>query len=213
MNRLYKSHPNMSDDRFASTKQDQKTVDPAQVFVLLDTDVSVAVKYGKIFIKYLVELTDPQCPTEPSNLGGFTFQSNVLSNNSTKPINTSGAAIAVDNNILSGIENLPGISLPTATLARFARDFTGPVSTILTGTGIASYPSIYVGTDPNTAAGSAGDVVQPSSGAVTAAAGVQAIVNRYITAKAGEYLKINTPNATTLTNFLMAAGGSATGLI
>lgn len=68
MNRLYKSHVTMSDSRFATTTQDEKTIDAAQVFIA--NDVGSNLTLGKLWVDYEVDLMTPQPPTLPLPSGG-----------------------------------------------------------------------------------------------------------------------------------------------
>lgn len=225
MNRLYKSHVIMSDDRFSQTTQDQKTIDAAQVFVLTDdTQSNGAQQYGKLFVEYEVELTEPQMISEPTNLGGATYNGfygggNVV-NNSTKPIsaifsnvNNPGdinPAIKIDPGLAVSLLNIAELNFPTATLLQFAKDWEGILSSKIVGTGIASDVRLFrtpFTSNPNDPAGVNDVELSQSLSSVVNIGGNAAMSTLKGIFKAGDYLKIMTPNATTLTQFFLELGG------
>jgi hypothetical protein len=217
MNRLFKSHACMSDSRFASTTQDVKTIDVAQLFVMLDTTLLAAYKYGKLFTKYSIEFFNPQAPTELINLGGSSFFSTSASitANSVTPIAaasvwTSGLTSKVsDPNVLVFPNALPDLTYPSAVIGRFAKDYNGILNMRTDGSVITSGQQAYVGSNPNTAAGGVGDVLQVNTdmgGAI--GIGSTAVMNAIkIAAKAGDYLKVQTPTSATLSKLAIELGG------
>jgi len=216
MNRLYKAHPNMTDERFATTTQDEKTIDAGQLFVALDTSDLPAKKYGKLFVRYVVDLTQPQQITEPSNLGGFSFNAvnATITSNSPVPF-TAAQPVAqwrVDSNLITEAANLLNLVYPNATMARFNRDYNGIISAYTSGTGINSNPTFYVGSDSSTNAGTGDDVSQPVTlPGITNASNTVATASFRIAALAGQYLKMRSPTYSALTGLISeVAGISAT---
>jgi len=129
LNRLYKAHPNMDDSRFASTSQDQKTIDAGQLFVGTD---SVIGTLGKLWVDYDVTLINPQPVTlPPPNAGGLYSTSTTVSNTTTPyaaaPLTTTQAdpLVAVQSNSLM---------YPTSTPYQVLKPFAGDVTSYATGT-------------------------------------------------------------------------------
>lgn len=201
MNRLYKSHAMMGDERFATTKQDQKTIDPAQVFVCIDSSDTTNFKYGKLFVTYDVELTEPQSPTEASNTGGFSNALQITGTSlSTSPFPSANGLPQWKKDpgvIVPGI-SLPEITYPSATIGRFMKDCEGVLSNRTSGTGLGTGPVFYTGTDPNTPAGSPGDTYLPFTSIGRVGDTTNAISSLSLTALAGQYLKMQNPQFTTL---------------
>jgi hypothetical protein len=215
MNRLFKSHACMSDSRFATTTQDLKTLDVAQLFVMIDTTLQAAYKYGKLFVRYKIEFFNPQAPTELINLGGaglYTTSAS-LAPSTTTPIVASSfwtgglTNFKSDPNVLVQGGSLSGIAYPGAVVGRFAKDYNGILASRQNGTTISSSPAFYVGTDPLSAAGAGGDVAQTLIAGALNATATQVLNNYAITAKAGDYLKLATGAAATLTNLGFDLGG------
>jgi len=69
MNQRYKTHACMSDLRFQTTNQDEKTIDVAQVYIASDYGTIGNMVLGKLIVEYCVELMIPQIPTESSGTG------------------------------------------------------------------------------------------------------------------------------------------------
>lgn len=228
MNRLFKSHVIMSDTRFATTTQDQKTIDPCQVFILTDDNTVGAFVYGKLFVEYEVELTEPQMVTEPTNLGGGVFSANnpsipqtVLSNNSVRPISSVftnvnnptqvNPSLRFDEGLASPVINLDGIGYPTATIARFARDWEGLLQLKGNGSGIASNYRFFKAlatANPNDSAGAVGDVeLLNTAASIINSSGTSISQTLSGAFKTGEYLKILTPNATTIGQVILNLAG------
>ena len=209
MNRLYKGHPCMSDIRFSTTKQDQKTIDPAQVFVCVDTDNNAAFKFGKIFIEYDIDFFDPQNPSESPTLGGFSSSlGSFITGGSTKPI--SGAqnltAWKIDQSTITPTTSIPEVTYPSAVLGRFNKDFEGLLATQLKGTGLGAAANYYVGSDPLGSAGSGDDTLISLASLVnTAATLIQG--QGKMSALAGQYLKFSTPGWATFSEIDATLGG------
>lgn len=226
MNRLYKSHVIMSDDRFITTTQDQKTIDPCQVFVLTDdTSNNGATQYGKLFVEYEVELTEPQVVTEPTNVGGLTYDANYggtfILNNSARPITgiyvnnndplSVNPAFRVDPGLALPVNQCTSVNFPTATLCQMMRDWEGIITTKLVGTGFGSAPQLFktsFSNNPNDQAGVNDTAIgQSLLGSVVNAGGSQMMTQFKASLKTGDYLKILTPNASSLASFLLELGG------
>ena len=209
MNRLYKSHAMMSDTRFETTNQDQKTIDPAQVFVCIDTADSNPYKFGKLFVIYDVELTEPQSPTEAPNSGGF---SNALMVTGSSMSTTPFASLnglpqwKLDPGVITPGANLPELLYPTATIGRFIKDCQGTITNRATGTGFGSTGNFYVSPNPNTPAGSAGDTPLSLSSLGAVGDTFNMMKNVSVGALAGQYLKMSNPQFTTLTANLIDFG-------
>jgi len=211
MNRLYKGHPCMSDLRYASTNQDQKTIDPAQVFVCVDSDAGSAFKYGKIFIEYEVEFFDPQNPSENPSMGGFVAAPtpSSISVNSSSPISAVQNLLnwRIADNVLTPTTSLPEVTVyPTAVLGRFARDYQGVLDDYLAGTGPANATSYYLGSDFSTPAGTGNDTLVNMQSLVNTAGTLIRGTGR-ISALAGQYLKVKTPTWTTMSGIQGTASG------
>jgi hypothetical protein len=223
MHRLYKSHAIMSDDRFETTDQDSKTVDCAQVHILLDTETTLAMKFGKLIVKYIVELTEPQNPTEPSNKGGLIVKrGNNLTVSSVQPftaaIPVKGAVgydvsngIASDPGVLRPLINmLPnGVTFPNATIGQFIRDYQGSMNLIQTGTGMTSFPKVFVGPlkNLNLPADIADDVEQSMDSSFQFSNAADFRSKYDIIAKAGDLLRLESGSGTTITGLQAIMGG------
>ena len=215
MNRLYKSHAIMSDARFATTDQDTKTVDCAQVFVCIDTGDTVVAKYGKLFIEYEVELTEPQSPTESIIDGGFSSQigaSSTLAQNSLAPIASAAQLVLKsDNNILKPANEILTTTYPTAVIGQFARDFSGLVNSQVgaTAAGLTSGLNLYLSKNPG-AVNTAVDQLVPTYGSQVLNSGSTLADRMFkLEASAGDFLKFQTPNANGPVTAGFAAGGLA----
>jgi hypothetical protein len=131
LNRAYKSHFTMSDSRFASTTQDEKTIDAAQLFVAYDADT--VSNWGKLWVSYEVELNTPQTPTLSPNTGNLELQINSLNTNvagNAPPLSGSVRQTVVQN-VNDPILNLSGYGLDGFSIGTFVRDFNGTVTTNL----------------------------------------------------------------------------------
>lgn len=216
MNRLFKSHANMSDARFASTDQDQKTIDSAQVFICADLAGNTsAVTIGKLFVDYIVELTEPQAPTDPADQGGallgFTTQ-----NNTTTPILNGAALNAISNfpeEVVTPISNLDKATFPNATILKFARDYKGVLDLANYGAGITgSVPQVAVGPaeNLNLAFGAAGDTALTGSAYMLPLTSSTLGRSTYrIEALAGQLLRLGTTGTSGINtmNFLLGGNG------
>lgn len=230
MNAMYKAHTNMSDTRFASTSQDQKTVDCAQVFVCTDSNLTAKV-LGKLVTHYVVEFWGPQAPTEPVNEGGMKIaminSAGNLQSNSTKPfVNGIGMSLGYqqgDTNtedILSPAVNLPGqipFTLPTAVIGKFVRDYQGVVDTVLgcTTTSGNQKPNFFISKAGNPKSGLntvAGDpttdllVPQKVDWPINTNTD-NPIQKLFINAQKGDLLKVATQAASGLQSLQMLFGG------
>jgi len=191
LNRLYKSHVVMSDGRFGLTAQDEKTIDPAQVFIC--TDCPTASNNGKLFVEYVVELMIPQTNTETPGIGGF-MQLPVAS--TITPIQ--GVPLVNRQSVKEPILKVSSV-FPTSIVGQFTKDFEGVFTTNMGGTGITTAPSVKVSKDSSPSYAAEGNVFNS----------VQTIINGTasnvfsqipIKALAGEFLKLNVGDATTLSN-------------
>jgi hypothetical protein len=140
-NAAYKQHFNMDDVRFATTAQDQKTIDCAQ-FSLCSDNAVASKTIGKLWVDYTVILRTPQPVTFPPNQAGGAFYSKIggLITGVSNPLTTNTrVALAVDT-IESGLlKNLPvDPPSPAQNFAMFAEDFKGIMTTVVAGTGLAS---------------------------------------------------------------------------
>jgi hypothetical protein len=223
MNRLYKSHVNMSDERFNTSAQDEKTIDCAQVFCCIDPGTNAATRYGKLFVIYDVDLTEPQAPTDPDNLGGASTQTTNVSaglygpSGSSKPILNSNVIQSAnsksDVGLFTFLPDLTEIPVPTATVGQFARDFVGDLILKRVGTGLSTSNAFYIGTDPLTDAGTGTDLPVPNSttfGGVTNTALTDNITIKNVAAKAGEYLKMTAGVYTTMGQLAIQLAGVGT---
>lgn len=216
MNRLYKHHTCMSDERFATTKQDLKTIDPAQVFIAIDT-VSTTVPPGKIFLDYDCEFFEPHAPTEPINQGGAVFSyAAAITPNSTLPFSSDLATYLQESSPLFETQAelflKNEVAYPSAVIGKLLKDASIYLDLEMNGTVLNNIggTALYRSLNPLSAAGSAGDVVI-------------GLVRDYITnsgqtkqsrsyklpdGMAGEYIKMATTTATTLTSALLNVGGT-----
>jgi hypothetical protein len=149
MNRAYKSHFVMSDPRFSSTNQDEKTIDAAQLFIAADSDG--ASNWGKLWVEYEVELSIPQTPVittaEDGALVGVSSGLPVVAGQSFS--NTASSVTLVQNIEQPLVKAVENGSVPSSELVEFLRDWSGRASFIFNGTtgqatSMASYPGIYL---------------------------------------------------------------------
>jgi hypothetical protein len=219
MNRLYKSHVCMSDARFASTAQDFKTVDAAQIFICTDHLGSTGV-IGKLLVDYEVEFFNPQAPTDPLQYGGAQLTQdspNVVNAATLAPIAAGVAAYTTDREEIVPILKFPGTDgSATPCVAQFLRDYSGLLEVVQQGSGIGINP-------PNTAGGinafldkvtgpvSAANIVLPALAglpSIVDGAGTKRIDNfRIANAKAGDFLKVYTATNTTLNDLKIQIAG------
>jgi len=155
MNRNFKAHFTMDDVRFNNTTQDQKTIDPGQVFLAADTSSSLAV--GKVWVNYECDLFTPQTPIITPQVGGANWNINSVAVDNTPangPLRTPSTIVAAQNNANDPILDLSSFAtnaggLQRNVIGRFLRDFQGNVSlsaaSPTTGflQGANYYPSLY----------------------------------------------------------------------
>lgn len=138
LNRLYKAHTCMDDQRFSTTSQDQKTIDPAFFSVAVDFDNTDAFNdrtLGKIYVEYTVEFFEPQHSTFPIDLGGAGTNktqgfNNTLATRKTKPFtNTLVGTVNQDINhpVVKPIDNPTG---EWRDLFMFERDWQGQLTSM-----------------------------------------------------------------------------------
>jgi len=218
LNRLYKSHTCMSDERFAVTTQDKKTVDSGQIFICLD-GVPAATPTGKIFIDYDVEFFEPHAPTEPLNQGGEAVVQNGVIVNSSTPFNTlptnikkeiSPILLSLTDLVTQGLQPSP-VGSNTAILGQFLKDYSGLLNLDMDGSGL-SITNLGLGLTQSSVRNwlnteslvplATGTAVMFNSGN-TQARGIYSIA-----AKAGDYLKFRSPNVTALDGLTMRMGGA-----
>jgi hypothetical protein len=215
MNRLYKSHTCMSDLRFETTKQDQKTIDVGQLFVAAEASVGNT-GLGKLIVEYDVEFFDPQVPTENPSTGGLRYFSTTIAGNSKKPFSDRPDRIEWQPGSEKILETGPPFSQITApvgvfqaNLGQFLRDYEGIINTSLKGTGVtvSSAPNYYVRdlADWHINAGDAlSDVLQTPlvNGTVDVVngpgTGTDLRTTRFVKALKGQLLAMETRPATTL---------------
>lgn len=218
MNRLYKSHTCMADERFAVSTQDKKTIDSGQVFICLD-GVPASTFTGKIFIDYDVEFFEPHAPTEPVNQGGASVLQNNVIVNSSLPFFTLPTTVKQEiNPIMKSLTDLVAdgsqpspTSLPTAIIGQFLKDYSGLMDLDIDGVGM-SPTNLNVGltTDPGRAWTNTEAYVPMLNGtnSVINAAFTQFRSLYQLTAKAGDYLKIRTPSVTSIAGMTLRLAGS-----
>ena len=223
MNRLYKSHTCMSDERYATSTQDAKTIDPGQVFICLD-GVPAATFTGKIFVDYDVEFFEPHAPTEPVNQGGAEIVNQGITVNSSTPFGLLPVIVKQEINpilksladlVAEGTQQAPiaGGSLNSSIIGQFVKDYSGLLNIDYDGTGLTS-SSLQLGTSPDPARGYAGAVSVPLVAGTfpmmnNPVLPTQARVMYDIAVKAGEYLKFRSPDATTIAGVSARFGGGA----
>lgn len=219
MNRLYKSHTCMSDERYANSKQDQKTVDAAQVFICLD-GVAAGNAVGKIFLDYDVEFFEPHSPTEPVNQGGAIVYETSVQGNSTLPFTnipvTNRNEITpilrtVQELVAQGIINTPSPSQPSAIIGQLLKDYDGVVNVITSGTGIVSQPSLYLSKLATGAAGGAlDDIIMGGSLGPGVINGTQTTSQKAYTLAnglAGDFIKVASGSASSISALSALMGG------
>jgi hypothetical protein len=221
MNRLYKSHTCMSDERFANTKQDLKTIDPAQAFICLD-GVTAGVTTGKIFLDYDCEFFEPHAPTEPVNQGGFLADNgNPLQGNS-KPFvalpvfvkeEISPIMESLTKLVSTGVLADPTIS-PTSVVGRLLKDYSGILTIFTDGTNLDSSNNAgaFLSDEPLSFAGSVNDIALGVIDTPVTNGGKDKSVIQFSLpegiALAGKYIKLASQAASTIN--LMSAQFAAT---
>jgi len=222
MNRLYKSHTCMSDDRFSVTKQDLKTIDPAQIFVCLD-GVTPGAATGKIFLDYDVEFFEPHAATEPVNQGGSYMQfplNNVTSNSAVPFVGLPTLSLQETVPILKDLATLvgngtiptPSVGSPTAILGQLSKDYDGYINIYNSGTGITTFPRVFRSTNATAAAGGPGDIelVNNMGSGVVSGSGTNSMIQKFLKdGQEGDYIKVLSGAFTSLNNFTSSFGASS----
>lgn len=211
MNRLYKAHVNMSDPRFEASKQDEKTIDSAQLFIALDTEGKAGEVIGKLIVDYDVEFWGPQSPTEVINAGGANLQSSNPTVGSNVPITQK---ININKEEAKPILIVPeGLTYPTGTVGQFTQDWEGIVSQILEGTNVQGPIRPYINSvlsDMNLPTGTANDIISalPNGGVqIIEALGSRSYGPAVVKAKKGDLLRVQTSVGTALTALKLVMGG------
>jgi len=219
MNRLYKSHTCMSDERYAASTQDQKTVDVGQVFICLD-GVPSNTFTGKIFIDYDVEFFEPHSPTEPVNQGGEVVVTVAPVSNTGTPFNSLPVSVlkeaspilkSLSDMVLENSQPNPTVS-PTSIVGQFLKDYSGLIDIDMDGVGLVpTNQAMAITQDPRRA------FLPSVQTVVDLIAGTSPITNNTntqmrslfkIVAKAGDFLKFQTPIATSISGFTARLAGS-----
>jgi hypothetical protein len=224
MNRLYKSHTCMSDLRFDTTKQDQKTVDVGQLYVAAEASVG-GTGLGKLIVEYDVEFFDPQVPSENVTTGGLRYYSNSIIGNSRKPVVNFPNRIEWQPGSEKILETGPPftqITAPVGTyqanLGQFLRDYQGIINVAFKGGGIpvTSAPEFYVrdAKDWDSGTGLApSDILQEGlvNGAIdiinASGVGSELRSTRFVNALKGQLLAIETFPVTTSTDLQIDFAG------
>jgi hypothetical protein len=133
LNALYKQHVCMSDGRFSSTKQDQKTIDAAQFYFFVES--STTGTDGKLWVEYECELMTPQPQEIPVVQGGAGVLDNDVVKNVTNVFNSNSVAVNLQEAVPI-LKLLPASSFPGPNLFQFTRDWAGFITRQVTGTGM-----------------------------------------------------------------------------
>jgi len=215
MNRLYKSHTCMSDERFAVTKQDLKTIDPCQIFICVEGAQDISI--GKIFIDYDVEFFEPHSPTEAPNQGGAVVDFGASNPNSNTPFQALPAVQLNEANpvlktvaalVNEGILVNPTVSTPTGVVGQFLKDYKGIMALQTVGTGVtSSSPALGAGSTPTGPADRFFGGVLGNT--LVNAAGTISLKNFFVDAAQGEYLKAVSGVATTISSMNMQMAGTS----
>jgi len=220
LNALYKRHVNMSDTRFGTTVQDQKTVDAAQFFVCTDVATSSPLQIGKLLVSYEVELFIPQAPTDPVVSGGFQLTSSTVNGTITSSAAAPFSAplsVALNQQEQEPVPILDltpaGVSYPTSIVGRATRDWSGVVTSMIGGTGLSGWSQLYSSSVMNNAVNNQGDLLQPEEPSFHTFTGTTNTgTAAFVTLKAGQYLKmIPAITLTSLSAIRMLAGGTGIG--
>lgn len=196
MNRLYKSHVVMDDGRFGTTKQDQKTIDVAQVFFASDTNGGNLV-LGKVWIEYDVEFYEPQVSFN-LDIGGMNQSSTtgILQANSANPL-LNAQTVFIPDGTGPNVLDQTGIAYPSNILGKFTKDWEGFANLSANATaGISSIPRLFKN----------GTVCPLTSSAGTGQNNT--IYQSYFNAIAGDILTTEAVTTTgALTSLLLNGGG------
>lgn len=147
MNRTFKGHFTMQDNRFNATNQDVKTIDAAQVFLCSDT--SAPLFMGKLWVSYECELFTPQNPLLDPTQGGLDLQisQGTMNNTGTAPPITLGTSTisAVKQNVQDPLMDLTSFGtniggVNGCVVGKFLRDYEGIIN-LTTGNPNAGYRS------------------------------------------------------------------------
>jgi len=221
MNRLYKSHTCMSDERFNATTQDKKTIDPGQVFICLD-GVPAATFTGKVFIDYDVEFFEPHAPTEPINQGGEAIVNNAVTPNaSLQPFTALPSVVkqelspimkSLTDLVAEGLYVTPTVGNPNAIIGQFLKDYTGIMISDFDGSGLSGANLTYeLTSNPSTSFSGVGTTpvsfVTGTSGIIAATNAVMRGIYQ-VNAIAGQYLKMRSPSAATINGMTVRLAGA-----
>jgi len=220
LNRLYKSHTCMSDERYNLTAQDKKTIDPGQIFICLD-GVPPATFTGKIFIDYDIEFFEPHAPTEPINQGGEAIVNNaILPNGNVRPFTALPSVVKSEiSPIMKSIVDLvadgtfvtPSVGNPSAIIGQFLKDYSGIMVSDFDGTGVSSANLAYeVTTDPTNSWLGTGTPINliPATFNMISTGTTQMRGLYQMVATAGQYLKMKSPSAATLSGGTIRLAGA-----
>ena len=205
LNRLYKAHTCMTDGRFNTTKQDQKTVDAAQVSFYNDLTSGGGFIIGKVWVEYDVELYNPQNAEDAVAFGGVGLnkQSGLTANSASPFLNNAVTTLLQEQNPV--VDILPSTSFPGNQLFKFNRAWEGFIDKSITGTTL---------TDPGTltrngvtAVGS-GDIVGTITGIINAAA-TESISQIHGSFAEGDIIGNTAITAASLAGCIINLGGSS----
>jgi len=200
MNALYKRHAIMDDTRFATSAQDEKTIDAGQFMVFSDS-ATASLIIGKLWVDYEVELMIPQSLIQPpNNVGGELISSTSVQAGTVPFISNAISANSVGE-LDPIVSKLPDTSFPGKNLLKFNKDFTGLLNTSALGSGITAIGSPLIN------GGTAG-VTNLTSAIINAGANTGMRVD-YLKALAGDTLGIDSTTATTLTTLGMQLASRA----
>jgi len=211
MNAVVKKHSCMSDTRFATTKQDLKTVDAGQVFICDDAShaggTSGTLPIGKLLVEYDIEFSGPQAVTDNPETGGFSMRNSILTNDANAPFGDFSdvlmEAVPILTDVPTGASNDFG---------RFVRDWEGVITTKLeNATGLSGTGRLFLGNERGNIS-NVNDTIVPLNPTFPLYGNVNGqIVSNYVTAKAGQYLKSQMPTFTSLTGASMQMFGGGSG--
>lgn len=134
LNRTYKAHFCMDDDRFSLTEQDEKTIDAAQVFISTESDAGAA-KWGRVWVDYEVELFTPQPPKLPLSTGGARVQFPTGTFTASTGGQFTGNGIISEQDIANPlVVAVNNVSLNSTNAFQFLRDWSGFLTTEFSST-------------------------------------------------------------------------------
>lgn len=143
MNQAFKTHFCMTDERFATSKQDQKTVDCAQFFIGIDSNNQNFI-WGKLWVEYEVELFNPQDPEFPLDQGGGSAEYVAGDINLSTPANRIQQNPKESQGFGDVLDTTDVGNYPTNNIGKVTRDWDGLINTNYSGTGITAIPDIEV---------------------------------------------------------------------